>query len=98
MLEVAARNANAARPRSAAASVGIAIFQDSAAVLPEAATTWGEGVSPAAGAAAKGAPPGRLAATARADAGRLEGSEARQRRMAHSAAGSSSFGSDDGLS
>src|SRR6202522_3714805 len=97
MLEVAARNARAARPASAAARLGTAIFHEGAAVSPDAATICGEGVSPAARAAANGSPPGRLAATARADDGRCEGSGSRQRRMALSTAGSSSFTSEDGL-
>ena len=65
-----------------------------ASVLPAAATNSGEGISPAARAMANGSPPGRDAATARADAGRLSGSESRQRRMARSTAGSMSTAID----
>ncbi len=70
-------------PSAAQATAGL-----SAPVSPAAATISGEGVSPAAMAAARGSPPGNAAATAFADAGRLAGSGSRQRRMARSVAGS----------
>ncbi len=57
---------------------------------PAAATISGEGVSPAAIAAARGSPPGSAAATSDAVAGRFSGSLSRQRRMARSTAGSMS--------
>ena len=66
------------------------------AVSPDAATNCGEGVSPAASAAASGSPPGNAAATARAVAGRAEGSVSRQRRITFSTIGSRSFTTDDG--
>ncbi len=55
---------------------------------PAAATISGEGVSPAANAAANGSPPGSAAPTLKAERGRCEGSRSRQRRMARSTAGS----------
>jgi Tol biopolymer transport system component len=57
----------------------------------------GDGVSPAASAAAIGSAPGRAAATLRADAGRRLGSSSRQRRITSSIAGSSSFTISEGL-
>ena len=60
-------------------------------VAPEAATISGDGISPAASAAAIGSPPGRATATARADAGRRSGSFSRQRSMIRSTAGSMSL-------
>ena len=51
----------------------------SAPTPPEAATSAGDGVSPAASAAASGSPPGNAADTANADEGRSAGSLARQR-------------------
>jgi hypothetical protein len=56
---------------------------------PAAATISGDGVSPAAKAAASGSPPGSAAATASAEVGRWVGSLSRQRRMTRSTAGSS---------
>jgi len=66
-------------------------------VLPDAATSSGEGVSPAARAAANGSPPGSAAATDNALGGRLEGSGSRQRRIALSTAGSIPAAIDDML-
>jgi len=60
------------------------------ATAPAAATISGDGVSPAARAAASGSPPGSAAEMARAVAGRLAGSGSRQRRMTFSTAGSMS--------
>ena len=56
----------------------------------------GDGVSPAARAAASGSPPGKAAATARADLGRSRGSFSRQRRITRSTAGSMSAVSAEG--
>src|SRR5580765_2490110 len=76
------------------ASIKLTIRQDHAARgerLPEAAasaTICGDGVSPAASAAASGSPPGRAAATASAETGRSKGSLCRQLRMTRAAAGS----------
>src|ERR1035441_2166246 len=53
---------------------------------PAAATISGDGVSPAASAAASGSPPGRAAATARAEAGRAAGSGPPQGRITRLAA------------
>ena len=54
---------------------------------PAAATISGEGVSPAATAAASGSPPGSIASTARAEAGRAAGSSSRHCRITRSTAG-----------
>lgn len=64
--------------------------------FPAAATILGEGVSPAARAAARGSPPGSAADTASADAGRRAGSFSKQRRIARSTAGSISVMIVDG--
>jgi len=61
------------------------------------ATISGDGVSPAARAAARRSPPGRAAATASADAGRREGLACRQRRITFSTSGSRSLTSVVGL-
>src|SRR5579863_1598 len=66
-------------------------------VSPAAATICGEGVSPAANAAASGSPPGKAAATLSTFAGRAEASVSRQRRITFSTIGSRSFTTDDGL-
>src|ERR1700730_7904506 len=79
----AARQATAARGRKPS-------------VAPESATNWGEGVSPAASAAASGSPPGKAAATLRTVAGRADGSVSRQRRMTRSITGLRSLTTDDG--
>src|ERR1700726_2503624 len=65
-------------------------------VSPDAATNCGEGVSPAARAAAKGSPPGKAAATLKTVAGRAEGSFSKQRRMTRSTTGLRSFTTDEG--
>ncbi len=52
------------------------------------ATISGDGVSPAASAAARGSPPEMAAATDRADFGRLAGSGSRQLRIARFTVGS----------
>src|SRR6476660_8387247 len=62
-----------------------------------AATISGEGVSPAARAAAIGSPPGKEAATCSADDGRKEGSFWIQRSITFSTAGSRSLTSKVGL-
>ncbi len=80
-------NASAARPRPTL----------SASCSPAATSIAGEGVSPAASAAASGSPPGSDAATVSADGGRCSGSFARQRRMTRSIAGSRSRTIDDGV-
>jgi hypothetical protein len=82
---------------SIAPSVASADWELSAPSGPEAATSSGDGVSPAASAAAIGSPPGSTAATARADARRRAGSGSRQRRIARSTAGSSPSTSTRGL-
>src|SRR5271166_6255884 len=64
---------------------------------PDAATNCGEGVSPAASAAASGSPPGRAAATLKTFAGRAEGSFSMQRRMTRSTIGLRSLTTDEGL-
>jgi len=64
--------------------------------LPAAATISGEGVSPAAMAAASGSPPGSAAATCAAEDGRCAGSFSMQRRIARSTAGSISLTSMEG--
>ncbi len=55
---------------------------------PAAATISGDGVSPAAIAAARGLPPGKAAATCIAERGRDAGSFSRQRRITRSTAAS----------
>ena len=55
---------------------------------PDAATISGEGVSPAAIAAASGSPPGNASASCATDAGRAFGSRSMQRRMRRSTTGS----------
>ena len=67
------------------------------AVCPCAATISGEGVSPAASAAASGSPPGSATITASALGGRFSGSGSRHRRMTFSTAGSTSDAIDDML-
>jgi hypothetical protein len=57
---------------------------------PPSATISGDGVSPAARAAASGSPPGSAAATAIADGGRSVGSFSRHRRITRSTIGSMS--------
>ena len=57
---------------------------------PAAAIIAGEGVSPAASAAAKGSPPGSAAATSVADFGRADGSFSKHRTIARSTVGSMS--------
>jgi hypothetical protein len=64
---------------------------------PAAATISGDGVSPAASAAASGSPPASAAATAIADDGRRAGSLSRQRTITRSTAGSMSGIRVDGL-
>jgi len=76
---------------------GTEIFSASPSVLPDAATSSGDGVSPAASAAASGSPPGSAAATDSAVAGRRAGAGSRQRRMTFSTAGSISAAIDDML-
>ncbi len=61
-----------------------------ASMRPAAATIAGDGVSPAASAAASGSPPGSAADTAIALAGRSVASRERQRWITRSTAGSSS--------
>ena len=63
---------------------------------PAAATISGEGVSPAASAAASGSPPGSAAATCVAEDGLCAGSFSMQRRITRSTAGSMSLTTDDG--
>src|SRR5438132_7393474 len=60
----------------------------SAPSFDDAATISGEGVSPAASAAAIGSPPGSAAATCNADEGRSSGSFRRQRSITFSIDGS----------
>src|SRR5262245_57718441 len=62
-----------------------------------AATISGDGVSPAARAAARGSPPGSAAATSIAEEGRLDGFFSRQRRITRSTFGSISFTCEEGL-
>ena len=69
----------------------------SALVAPAAATISGDGVSPAARAAASGSPPGSAAATASAEAGRSAGSCSRHLRITRSIAGSRSRTTDEGV-
>jgi len=57
---------------------------------PEAATIPGDGVSPAASAAASGSPPGSAAATCATELGRARGSFSRQRMITRSTTGSMS--------
>ncbi len=64
---------------------------------PDAATISGDGVSPAASAAAIGSPPGSAIATFNADEGRLRGSVSRQRRITRSIVGSRSLTSEVGV-
>lgn len=71
-------------PTAIPTSAAIATFGERPSVGPAAATISGDGVTPSASAAASGSPPGRLADSARADAGRILGSGSRQRRMARS--------------
>src|SRR5258708_35125545 len=61
---------------------------ETAVPSPASATISGDGVSPAASAAASGSPPGSAAATERAEDGRRAGSASRQRRMTRSTFGS----------
>ena len=70
---------------------------DKRSVSAAAATISGDGVSPAASAAASGSPPGSADATAMADEGRRAGSCSRQRRITRSIAGSSRRRSSDGF-
>ena len=63
---------------------------------PAAATSSGEGVSPAASAASSGSLPVSIAATTSGDAGLRRGSFSRQPRIARSTAGSSPATSADG--
>ena len=60
-------------------------------------TICGDGVSPAAKAAARGSPPGKAAATFNAELIRFAGSGSRQRKITRSTAGSRSFTTVDGL-
>ena len=62
-------------------------LRGSPSVSPWDATISGDGVSPAANAAASGSPPGSSAITESAFAGRFNGSGSRQRRMAFSTPG-----------
>jgi hypothetical protein len=83
-------------PARMATSIDHAIHRFSPVPSPAAATISGEGVSPAANTAASGSPPGKAAATARADPGRRDGSGSRQRRSAASIAGSIVLTTADG--
>src|SRR5205085_1359862 len=58
--------------------------------LPAAATISGDGVSPAANAAASGSPPGSAACTLSGVGGRFAGSGSKQQRITFSTAGSTS--------
>ena len=66
------------------ASSATAMGGASPSFSPEAATSSGDGVSPAAMAAASGSPPGSEAANWVTDAGRARGSRSRQRRITRS--------------
>src|SRR4029077_12383397 len=91
--------ASAKRPASAARktpSAPHASAGDTAPLSPASATLSGDGVSPAARAAASGSPPGSAAATARADGGRRAGSGSRQRRRTRSTIGSNPSMNDEG--
>src|ERR1022692_3936264 len=84
-----ARNATAPhRQTTIATRQGIEYLGASPSSLPAEATSSGDGISPAARAAASGSPPGSAAATESPFAGRRAGSGSRQRRMAFSTPGS----------
>jgi hypothetical protein len=68
---------------SAAASVQAAAGESSS-LLPAAATSPGDGVSPASSAASSGSPPGSAAPISPAVAGLMAGSRSRQRRITFS--------------
>ena len=85
------RGVNAASIASVKATSATADAGRSALRSPAAATISGDGVSPAASAAASGSPPGSAAATASAEGGRCAGSRSRQRRITRSTAGSRSL-------
>src|ERR1700691_1384742 len=90
------RNVTTPKAISRETKYATAILGRSPAVSPDAATICGEGVSPAASAAASGSPPGRAAATLSTVAGRADGSVSRQRRMTRSITGLRSLTTDDG--
>jgi hypothetical protein len=69
----------------------------SPSVSPAAATISGDGVSPAASAAANGSPPGSAADTCNAEMGRFAGSFSRHRSITRSISGSRSRTSVDGF-
>src|SRR5580658_4465307 len=85
-----------AKPSSTATRQITALRGRNPADSPDAATSCGEGVSPAASAAANGSPPGRAAATLRTVAGRADGSVSKQRRMTRSMIGLRSLTTEDG--
>ena len=75
----------------------IAIWALKPSFLSDAATISGDGVSPAASAAAIGSPPGSAIATFSADDGRRFGSSSRHLRIKRSTAGSRSLTRSVGL-
>jgi len=87
MRVVTPRTSTAAAASQARPAAGVIV----ALSPPAAATISGDGVSPAASAAARGSPPGSDADTRIAEAGRRAGSLSRQRTIASSIAGSSVF-------
>lgn len=85
------RDPSAVARRSATtteASIDQACPGERAPTLPAAATSAGDGVSPAATAARSGSPPGSAAITRCAEAGRSWGPSSMQRRITFSTAGS----------
>src|SRR5512136_2183912 len=86
-----------AKPTTQATSHTHACQRGSVPSSPDAATSSGDGVSPAATAAASGSPPGSAAATCAAEPGRCGGSFSRQRKIARSTDGGMSETSADGL-
>ena len=93
---LSASTAVAASPRTISSRQPQAIAGRSPSFSPAAATISGDGVSPAASAAASGSPPGNAAAICRAEAGRFAGFFSRQRSITRSTRGSMSFKCADG--
>jgi hypothetical protein len=77
------------RPTMSKSSSGMATLKDKLPSEPAAATIWGDGVSPAAKAAASGSPPGKAAAMTTADWGRRFGSGSRHRSITRCTSGAS---------
>jgi hypothetical protein len=90
IVERVAMSATAISATTASAKAGQATIGRRSPTAPAAATISGDGVSPAASAAASGSPPGSEAITAWAEGGRLFGSSSRQRAITRSTAGSMS--------